>query len=240
MEIEIEGIVLRQVVYKEKDAMMTILTPNGIASFFARGILSLTSKNAASCLVYAHSRFILSSSGERLSLRKGQLINSFYKNYESVLKMSALGLMSEVIFKISNDDDGRLYSPFLKILNLLSNDFDVITLITIYLAKAILFSGYSLTYDKCYLCRSKRSIVAVDYLNGGFVCKKCAVNLTPRSAIYLKTFRYVFMVEEDNYAKVTLNKTVCLNLITDFLNYLKNKFAFYKWNAQEMFFNALK
>ena len=47
MVIEIEGIVIRQVQYKEKDAMISVLTKDGTVSFLARGILNPTSKNAS-------------------------------------------------------------------------------------------------------------------------------------------------------------------------------------------------
>lgn len=240
MEIEIEGIVLRQTPYKEKDAIISVLTEKGIASFYARGILSLTSKNASSCLVYAYSRFLLSSRGDKLTLRKGELIDSFYNNYQSVLKMTSLSLMSEVVFKISGDDDGRLYPSFYRILNLLKDDFDVLTLITIFLAKAINYSGYALQYEECTQCGSKRSIVAVDYSLGGFICKKCLKNNSIESSVYLKTFRYVFKVDVVDYDKIVLNETVCKRLIHEFISFLKDKFSLYTIASEEMFYESLK
>ena len=39
MDINVQGIVLKQVHYKEKDCMITLLTENKIMSFLARGIL---------------------------------------------------------------------------------------------------------------------------------------------------------------------------------------------------------
>ncbi len=240
MELEIEGIVLRQIPYKEKDAMMSVFTEKGIASFYARGILSLTSKNASSCLIYAYSRFLLSSRGDKLSLRKGELITSYYQIYSSVNKMTILGVMSEIVFKVSGDDDGRLYPSFYKILNLLKEDFDELTLLCIFLAKAILYSGYSLQYEECYQCGSKKNIVSVDYRNGGFICAKCAKNIISESAVYLKTYRYVFMVDLDNYNKVKLNHTICKRLINEFFKFLKDKFGFYRFTSEEMMKEIIK
>lgn len=240
MELEIEGIVLRQVPYKEKDAMMAVLTEKGIASFYARGILSLTSKNASSCIIYAFSRFLLSSRGDKLTLRKGELITSYYQNYSSVNKMMILGVMSEIVFRISGDDDGRLYPAFKRILELLKDDFDELTLLCIFLAKAILYSGYSLQFEECYQCGSKRNIVAVDYINGGFVCAKCKKSGVAESPTYLKTYRYVFMVNLDNFNKVKLNQTVCKRLINEFLKFLKDKFGFYKFASEEMLKEIIK
>ena len=39
MKFNVEGIVIRQSPYKEKDAMISALTPDGIVSFLARSVL---------------------------------------------------------------------------------------------------------------------------------------------------------------------------------------------------------
>lgn len=86
MNIDITGIVLRINAYKEKDAMVLVLSENGTISFLARGVLSLTSKNASSVLLYAQSVFTLSSKGNNLTLTQGKLISSFSSMYESLEK----------------------------------------------------------------------------------------------------------------------------------------------------------
>ncbi len=235
MELDIEGIVLRQTPYKEKDAMVNVFTKDGIASFCARSILSINSKNASSCLLYAYSKFNLSSRSDKLSLRKGELIDSFYCIYNSLEQMSLLSLLNEVVFKIAGEDDGRLYPYFLRILYLLKDNFDVLTLGCIFLAKAIMYSGYNLQFEECINCGSKKNIVSVDYNLGGFICNKCLQKNHKEDAIYLKTFRYVFMVNYDDMDKVKLNNNVSFRLIEEFLNYLKQKFELYKWNSWDLF-----
>ncbi len=239
MEIEIEGIVLSQTPYKEKDSMINVLTYKGRVGFYARGILSLSSKNASSCLLYSHSRFILSSRGENLTLRKGELISSFYNLYESIESMTLLGLISEVILKIVDEDDGRIYPIYLRILNLLKDGFDKLTLLAIFLAKIINYSGYALNYSSCVLCGSKKGIVGVDYNQGGFICAKCYQEINSQNNLYLKSFRYIFMVDLIDYDKVVLNKSIALKLIKELLDYLKDKFQLRKFNAEELFFRSL-
>ena len=90
MEKEIEGIVLRQVPYKEKDKIVTIITREGLLSFNARGIASLTSKNSSSCNLFSLSNFTLNEKGKYLSLKQGKLIDSHYELYESLESMSAI------------------------------------------------------------------------------------------------------------------------------------------------------
>ncbi|MBQ3075174.1 MAG: DNA repair protein RecO, partial [Clostridia bacterium] len=59
MTLRIEGLVLRSVKYGESDKLITILTEEGKIFFKARGIRSLTSKNAAGCAAFVYSEFEL-------------------------------------------------------------------------------------------------------------------------------------------------------------------------------------
>lgn len=239
MEFEIEGIVLRQISYKEKDAIVSILTSKGVTGFYARGILSLTSKNASSCHLFTKSAFLLSSTGDKIYLRKGSILTSYRNLYLSIENMTTVSFMAEIVFKTLNEDDGRIYNTFERILELLNEKFDPLTLFAIFLAKVITYSGYSLNYSSCVLCANKRSIVQIDYQIGGFICKKCAQKQILEDSLYLKTFRYIFKVDSKDYNKVVLNKKILLRLIHELLNYLKDKLSLYKFVNEEIFFEIL-
>ena len=242
MELIVDGIVISSTPIKEKDAMVNLLTKNGRVGFFARSIMSLNSKNASSCLLFSHSSFTLSSKGESLSLKKGEIITSNYKLYESIETMTCLQFMSEMTLKLLDEDEGSTYEYFLKILELLNEGFDSLTLITIYLAKLIKLSGYSINYSNCVECSSKKNIVSLDYNVGGFICNKCAskFNLRKKEDEYLKIIRYIFMVDIDNFNKVILNRTLCKKILKELLDYIKERYSFKKWNGEELYFSTIK
>ena len=139
MVIEIEGIVIRQVQYKEKDAMISVLTKDGTVSFLARGILNPTSKNASSCLLFAYSNFTLNSRQDKLTLTQGKLIKSYYHLYESLEKMAAIQLVCELIIKCLDEDNGNIYPYLRNMLENLSEDYDSKTLTLICIAHILKF-----------------------------------------------------------------------------------------------------
>ena len=141
MVIEIEGIVIRQVQYKEKDAMVSVLTKDGTVSFLARGILNPTSKNASSCLLFAYSNFTLNSRQDKLTLTQGKLIKSYYHLYESLEKMASIQLVSELIIKCLDEENGSIFPYVLRLLDNLSNKYDSRTLVLITIASIIKESG---------------------------------------------------------------------------------------------------
>ncbi len=240
MNIEINGIVLRLTQYKEKDAMVLALSKDGTISFLARGILSPSSKNASSCLVYSYSNFCLSSKGNNMTLTQGKLLNSFSSMYESLEKMSAVSLIGEVLIKCLDEDNGDIFPYFLRFLELINEGFDSLTLVNIMLANIIKLSGYSLNYSSCVYCEDKLHISSVSYLEGGFICKK---HLTSRHELqsedYLKSFLYSFKVGVDKMNHYAFNKVTALKLFDDLLSHLKTSFGINDFKGREIYLKSI-
>lgn len=240
MNIDITGIVLRINAYKEKDAMVLVLSENGTISFLARGVLSLTSKNASSVLLYAHSVFTLSNKGNNFTLTQGKLISSFSSMYESLEKMSAISFLSEVIIKCLDENNGQLYPYLLKCLELIDKDFDTLTLVCIVLANIIKLSGYSLNYSSCVFCSDNLHIASVSYSEGGFICSNhLRKNHCPQGEDYLKTFLYSFKVGVDKMNHYTFNKVTAINLLKDLTSHLKNSFGISSFKGEEMYLRSI-
>ncbi|MDD6302792.1 MAG: DNA repair protein RecO [Bacillales bacterium] len=240
MIIEIEGIVIKQVQYKEKDAMVSVLTKDGTVSFLARGILSPTSKNAASCLLFAYSSFTLSSRQDKLTLTQGKLIKSSYLMFDSLEKMAAMQLISEVLIKCLDEENGVLYPYFYNLLRLLGENYDSLTLVAICLAQIINNSGYALEYNSCINCGAKRNIVSFSYKEGGFICQKCANDIKElSSSILLKSYRYVFKVSPELMDHYTLKKDIAIKLIDEFSSYLLSSFDLKEFKALDIYKNSL-
>lgn len=236
MKINIEGIVISQNAYKEKDAMVSALTKDGIVSFLARSIISITSKNKAACLPFSYSQFTLNSKLDKLILSQGTLIKSYSHFYDSLDCLSSVNLINECIIKFVDEDNTTLYQYLKKYLELLDRGFDEVTLTLIMLAQIIKSSGYALEFNSCVLCNSKTNIVGISYSKGGYICKKCLENNVYKlSREYLKTYRYVFMVPYDMLSHYVISNDVGLDLIRKFCKYLVDSFGYKEIKALEIY-----
>ena len=57
-EKSINGIVLKQIDYKDNDAIINVLSSDGkIYGFYARGVKKITSKNANATMAFGYSHF---------------------------------------------------------------------------------------------------------------------------------------------------------------------------------------
>lgn len=236
-EVVINGIVIKQVPYGENDAIITCLCENGIVTFKARGVLKPSSKNMSSCLMYAYSEFTLEQKKSNNYLTKAKLISSNYKLYENLEYMTCLGLISECINTFLDEKVSKLiYDSFHLLLKGINDGFDIYTLTLINLAKIVKESGYGIDVNSCIRCGGKKSIVSINLNEGGFICKKCCTAQDEvKSTTYLKTVRYVFNVDLDNYYHYVLDKKVTIKLIREYVFYLQECFGYKKLKFFELF-----
>lgn len=236
MKFNVEGIVIRQSPYKEKDAMISVVTKDGIVSFLARSVLSINSKNKSCCLPFSYSQFTLNSKADKLSLIQGKCVKTYSHFYESLEKLSSVNLINEAIVKFIDEDNAEIF-PYLKnYLELLDRGFDEATLTVIMLAQIVKHSGYDLEYSACVRCRGKKDIVGVSFPEGGFICRSCAdLSTELRSENYLKTFRYIFMVPFDKMAHHVIDGGLALSLIRELCDFLSESFGFREIKSLEIY-----
>lgn len=234
MKLEIEGIVLKQTPYKEKDAMISVLTKDGIVSFLAHNVLAVTSKNKSACLPYTFSLFNLNSRNDKLTLSQAKIIKSYAHLYSSFEYLASINLINECINKFIDEDNIYIFSYLKKYLELIEEGYSEVTLTLIMLAQIIKFSGYDLEYNQCVICGDKKNIVDVSYADGGFICAKCAKR-NHRSSNYLKTFRYVFMIDSENMNYHLIDQNIGECLIYDFCSHLIKSFGFNELKSLEIY-----
>ena len=232
-----EGIVIKSVPYSENDAIITILTINGVVSFKARGALKTTSKFMSGCLLYAHSEFTLEEKASYNYLTKVKLIKSNYKIYQNLEYTTCLGLLSETInYFLDKSFSNVIYDSFYSLFEAIDKEFDIYTVTLICLAKITLESGYGLNVNECVRCHNKKSIVSLSFIDGGFICSKCFNNQDEKkSTVYLKTARYIFNVEKENYLHYELDKKTVIILLKELMEYLKESFGYKNLKFYQLF-----
>lgn len=219
---EIEGIVIQSNRYREKDKMVSVLTADGIYSFLARGTMKLDSKNRPSVEILTQGRYLLSYTKDGLSLRQGETIFSLNKARQNFVAIRTLSFIEELTYKfITKDIANKIYDLLLKILQCIEDGNDCYTLSLIYLAKVIEANGYGLFVDGCVRCGSKENLVALSYIDGGFVCRndyRESEDL-PVGERKLKIIRYIFKVGQVDLLRVSFAKEECLELIRDLCSF---------------------
>lgn len=215
--------------YREKDFIITALSPNGLVSFKAGGLSKPTSKFSGIVTLYALVDAELEEKKTGLLITNAVAISKNYKIISDYNKLSALNFIGEACLRILHDqDDVSQVFLFVKTAILaLEQDYDPFSLSFIVIAKLLKAVGYGLNVDSCVRCGAKKDIVAISYLDGGFVCRKDFDRQTchPLSVEALNIIRYAFLVPIDKMLTLKFDNQELITLfdgLTDFYQDVTN------------------
>ena len=123
MFITDKGIVIRNTAYGEYDRLITVLTENNGKVFFkANGIRSLTNKNAAGCMPYTYSEFVLDKNNDRCYLRRATALKSLTVLGQPIEKIALFAYFAELCEDTVYDEESsrsalRLFANALYVLS---------------------------------------------------------------------------------------------------------------------------
>ncbi len=173
-----EGIVLREIRYKDTSKILTIYTKeHGKISAMARGAYKPKSGLIANTQLFSHSEYEMYKGKSFYYLNQGHVINSFYSIRENMQRVAYGYYMLEMIDKSLEEEQKSeklflLLEKGLRIISSLEKDF--LKFIVGYELKFISFLGYRPVIDKCVICEGKLSNKSkFSVQNGGFICQKC-------------------------------------------------------------------
>ena len=172
---QIDAIILNSKDYKEKDALISVLSEKyGLLHLVAKGIRKINSKNASACLPFTNANLMVDIKEQRdlHTLQSAVIIRSFRLIREDLLKQSMASFFCEMIEK-SNFDEG-VYSVLLEALSYLQeaqNPFGVLCLFQSIMNR---MHGIEPFVDGCVRCGALHNIYALSYRDGGFVCTSCS------------------------------------------------------------------
>ncbi len=178
-----EGIVLSSMEYREKDALISVLTKEfGRIALIGKGLLSLQSKNASGCTPYATSEFCFDyKEGKTVfPLKTARIKHSRRLIREDFDLLNLAGLLCELSEKIC--EQGTKQREFYEALDasLSFLEKDKYLSVCLFLAFVERFIGVEPMVDECVCC-GNTTVSSVSVKEGGFVCEKCRASCVSKN-----------------------------------------------------------
>lgn len=207
-----EGLVLRLSEMKESDAMVKAIGPDGVFSFYARGIRKLDSKNGAATAVLAFSTFTLTESNAgALTLKEACAHELLYPGDDLAGLAVASFLLEAANSLVQEDEAPAAYPWLLEALRAIKAGKEPYTVGLICFAHLLTIGGIGLNVDECVFCGGKKKIASLSYEDGGFICSECFDPETSEKApeLLLKMVRYIFKAPLSDYGRVSFTAGEC-------------------------------
>lgn len=219
----IEGFVLRSSPYKESDAMISVLSSDGLFSFLGRGVQKNTSKNFASCQLFSKAKFSLAEQKNGgFALSESEII-SLPDGKGDLTRLAIFSFLSEISVKLISEEEASALYPWLdQTIESLKEQGKEISTALIYFCHLLSVIGYGLEVNECVVCGKKTNIVGVSFNEGGFVCGDCASPSSKMSARDLKILRFCFKCGLEDALRVSFEAKESLSLLKKLIHYVED------------------
>lgn len=202
-ELEVDGLVIKEVKTGESDKILTILTPtHGKISVTAKGAGSIKNRHAASAQLFSYSTFLLRKAQKYYHIADSFFINSFETVRYDIERLSLAAYLCDIANDLSLEDtpDAELMSLTLNALYALDQrkQIPIVQIKGAYELKAAVLGGFMPELDFCGVCGSElKEEGALDVMNGRIVCKSCRHELENDPAF----------ITDDHTAKIFIRVT---------------------------------
>lgn len=206
----IQGIILKQMPYKESDAILSVYTKEyGRISILARGIRKIKSKNSAACQSLTFSEFTVIVKKGMFPLIKASYID-YYRHIKEDIELEAYAsYFMEFVYKFSeeNNPDLLMFEQLKQALECLNQGYPAILVYLLFNAYILKVNGTPLNVDACSYCGSTKHIKGISYTSGGFVCSHCIGEYDKVcSKELLKAFRHINKFELKDIDQVNVEE----------------------------------
>lgn len=182
-DIEVDGLVIREVKTGEADKVITLLTSQlGKITINGKGVASMRNKHAASAQLFSYSTFLLRKKGNYYYIRDTFYIECFMNIRYDIEKLSLAAYICDVAYDMAteSDENGDLLKLILNTLyataNMNGTPLSVIK--GAFEFKAAVMEGFMPDLSACGICGCEITEECVlDVMNGRILCKKCRYEL---------------------------------------------------------------
>lgn len=202
MNDQLTGIVIGYRDYREQDAMLQILSENGVMySMIARGIQKIKSKNAPACQLFTKSRFLfnLHETSDLHTLRSAEILDSYRYIREDLYKQSIASYLCDCL--LGSAFENNMFELLQTSLEILKTTTHPLRILCLFQAIVNRMHGIEPYVDGCVVCNAQHDIQAISTQRGGLVCKTCYQGTldVKKTSLELKRFRLLCKAQIEHY-----------------------------------------
>ncbi len=209
MLVKTEGIVLKEIRFKDTSKILTIFSRKfGKIHAIAKGAYRPKSQLTGCTQVFTYNEYTFFKGRNFYHMNQGDIINSFYdlrKNMNRLMYGSYILELVECSI-VEEETNEKLFLLLLKALDVLSKlEKDFLKFIISFEVKYISFLGYRPCLDKCVICgNANYTNIKFSFRQGGIICNKCfhtdpyGENIDKKMAVCLKALLYTSLDKLEN------------------------------------------
>lgn len=222
--------------YKEKDAIVSAIAENQLITFLARGIKDPKSKNSAINNPLTIADITLMDGDFKYPiLKESKQLFTPMRIDMGTKYLGTLLLMNEMMSHLFPEEDKpKMFKVLEEAVTELKRKDDWLMTLLLFMAHAMRVGGFELEVNRCVVCMGKNRIVAFSFVDGGFICEKCATEETEKdlSKNQMILLRQIFNARDFHLLDSGYNEKDALVLLNKFAEFIEDAFGYHFKNMR--------
>ena len=236
MEVEVEGIVLKDTLYGESSKIIQVLTKEyGLVSIIAKGASSYKNSLRSLTLPFLYAKFKINYKKDKLSTLKGGNILNLYGSKANDIKVYAyISYICELAYKVlQENNDKDIFVITKNALDKVTSGFNYNVIKNIVEFKCLDYIGIRPDFSICHKCFNHNDFYALDGKIGGFICKNCYTNekVVPKNFDKILNRYQNVDISEINEIKISKENEIIVN---EFLKEYYETFSSIHLNSENL------
>lgn len=199
---KVEGIIVKEIDYKETSKILTIFTKeDGLLGIIARGCKRTKSPFAGVTNKFTYGIFHINYKKELSTLIEVDVIDTLKNIKKDITKISYVSFLTELTMQVyKHENNNEIYSLFINSIFKINEGYDPSIISNILELKLLDYLGIRPNIDSCVSCGSTNNIVTISSYRGGYLCNNC---LKEETIVNTKTIKLIRMFYYVDIAKIT-------------------------------------
>ncbi len=210
--IKHKGLILNSKEYKENGHLLTILTLNGIETFYVKGTNKMNSGTKKYTIVPVNVEFLYAKGNSIQTFTEGYIVNNFtnLKNDQNKINTYLMIVEKVLAFGEHIDNTETFFNFVSYILELLDKTNYPNAVLALFEIKLLYLIGISPIINRCTNCEKPLETGFFNVKQAGFVCDSCVTKYGNDLSVDESTlFKYLYLIKFEKIDEAFLK------LITD-------------------------
>lgn len=208
---KVEGIIIKEIDYRETSKIVNIFTDEyGIIGVLCKGAKRLKSPFSNTTTKLTYGIFHLNYRENSLStLIEVDIIDNLKVIKKDLTKISYASFITDLVEQVYKHENNEfIYTLYKQSLLKINEGYDEKIITNILELKLLDYLGIRPVIDKCAVCGNVANIITISSYKGGYICQKCLKNEKIVSTKTIKLIRMLYYVDISKITKTDISEQV--------------------------------
>lgn len=206
---KVEGIIVKEIPYKETSKILTVLTKDGMLGIISKGCKKMKSPLSAVSNKLTYGVFHIKYRDKLSTLIEVDIIDTLSQIRKDITKISYVSFLTDLTIQVYKHENNKdIYDLYINSILKINEGYDPMVIANILELKLLDYLGIKPIIDRCSVCGNTNDIVTISSYKGGYLCNHCRGNEKIYNTKTIKLIRMFYYVDISKISETEISLNI--------------------------------